>query len=133
MVASGHMPMVPVYVNNRGGCITSRPTSSPYTILGNGSWGSHEKNKCTADALSRLWPTNLYASLCYNTSSMLLEYLDSIPVTAKQIKVWKDHDPDRVRIYTLHHGWPDHKIKDCKLKPQAPGRPLQQVMYGYHT
>ena len=49
---------------------------------------------------------------------LLLEYLDSIPVTAKQIKVWTDHDPvlSRVRKYILH-GWPDHKIKNCELKP----------------
>ena len=33
LVASGHTPMVLVYVNNRGG-IASRPTSSLYTILG---------------------------------------------------------------------------------------------------
>ena len=72
------------------------------------------KNNCTADALSRLPLPDMPA--CVSTppdTVLLLEYLDSIPVTAKQIKVWTDHDPvlSRVRKYILH-GWPDHKIKD---------------------
>ena len=77
------------------------------------------KNNCTADALSRLPLPGMPA--CVTTppdTVLLLEYLDSIPVTAKQIKVWTNHDPvlSRVRKYILH-GWPDHKIKDCELNP----------------
>ena len=48
----------------------------------------------------------------------LMEYLDTTPVTSKQIGDWTDHDPvlSKVRGWTLS-GWPQEKPVDPELIP----------------
>ena len=77
------------------------------------------KENANADALSRLpLPVSREEPPKPQEVVHLMEYLDTTPVTSKQIGDWTDHDPvlSKVKDWTLS-GWPKEKLADPELEP----------------
>ena len=77
--------------------------------------GKHNNN---ADALSRMPLSDMPAFVPVpNDTIFLVEYLNSSPVTVKNIKFWTNRDPvlSSVMKFILH-GWPNH-MQDPILRP----------------
>ena len=75
------------------------------------------KDQSSADTLSRLplpeMPTDVPLP---GETILLLDMLNSLPVTAEQMRQWTNNDPGLSRVQTmLQKGWQDTSDKDLKI------------------